>query len=110
MTWIDGVAVVVFALAAMGVWMWSLVTHPSFSREWLVWGLFTSAAMSAALYRIDVGPFQAFGGGLFFGFAVTGMGLLRRHSSLWRIEKSEEEKDRYRRHPPLDLDASPRDD
>jgi hypothetical protein len=110
MTWIDGVAILVFALCAMGVWMWSLVTHPSFLREWLVWGLFTSAAMGVALYRIDVGLYKAFAGGLFFGFSITGMGLLRYHSSLSSIRRSEEENDRYRRHPPLDLNPSQRDD
>ena len=107
MTWIDGLAILTFALCAMGVWMWSIVTQPSFLREWLVWGVFTSAAMGASLYRIEVEPLQALGGGLFFGFFITGMGLLRYRSFSWNAERADDET--YRR-APLDLDSARHDD
>jgi hypothetical protein len=109
MTWIDGVAALVFALCAMGAWMWSLVTHPRFLWEWLVWGLFTSAAMGVALVRIDVEPFEAVAGGLFFGFFTTGLGLLRYRSPPWP-ETAKEERDRHRHRPPVDLGPPRQDD
>ncbi|MBO9709257.1 MAG: hypothetical protein J7521_13705 [Caulobacter sp.] len=99
MTWIDGLAILIFALCGMGVWIWSMVTQPSLLREWLVWGALTSAAMAAALYRIEMGLFKALGGGLFIGYLITGMGLLRYHSFSWNTGR---ENSRPYRSAPLD--------